>query len=70
MSTKRTKPKHASTTNGHKDAAPSSVVVVDTSKPTATYQPTKGRAYTVSIAIPGSIIAKSVAPSARSRAHH
>lgn len=30
---------------------------VDTSKPTAFFQPTEGRSWTVSIAVPGSIIA-------------
>lgn len=30
----------------------------DTSKPTAVYTPTKGRSHTLSIALPGSIIAK------------
>ena len=30
----------------------------DTSKPTAVFKPTKGRTHTVSIALPGSIIAK------------
>ena len=32
----------------------------DTSKPTAIFKPTKGRTHTVSIALPGSIIAKYV----------
>lgn len=31
---------------------------VDTSKPTAVFQPKKGRDWTVSVALPGSIIAK------------
>lgn len=31
---------------------------VDTSKPTAVFKPTKGREWTVSVALPGSIIAK------------
>jgi hypothetical protein len=31
---------------------------VDTSKPTAVFRPTGGRSYTLSIALPGSIIAK------------
>lgn len=31
---------------------------IDTSKPTAVFKPTEGRAYTLSIALPGSIIAK------------
>jgi hypothetical protein len=35
---------------------------VDTSKPTAVFQPTKGRDWTVSVALPGSIIAKCVNP--------
>lgn len=30
----------------------------DTSKPTAVFEPGKGRAYTLSIALPGSIVAK------------
>ena len=33
---------------------------MDTSKPTAVFQPKEGRAHTVSIALPGSIVAKSV----------
>jgi len=33
---------------------------VDTSKPTAVFRPTGGRNYTLSIALPGSIIAKYV----------
>jgi len=33
---------------------------VDTSKPTAVFKPTGGRSYTLSIALPGSIIAKYV----------
>lgn len=33
---------------------------VDTSKPTAVFQPKKGRDWTVSVALPGSIIAKYV----------
>ncbi|OCL11896.1 DUF171-domain-containing protein, partial [Glonium stellatum] len=39
----------------HQAAATSTSV--DTSKPTAVFQPTKGRSYTLSIALPGSIIA-------------
>ncbi|KAB8356665.1 hypothetical protein FH972_024242 [Carpinus fangiana] len=39
---------------------------VDTSKPTAVFTPGKGRPYTVSVALPSSIIAKSV-PSASSK---
>ena len=31
---------------------------IDTSKPTAVFKPTKGRNWTVSVALPGSIIAK------------
>jgi len=33
---------------------------VNTTKPTAVFKPTKGREWTVSVALPGSIIAKSV----------
>ncbi|KAG7007697.1 hypothetical protein G7Y79_00008g023350 [Physcia stellaris] len=35
---------------------------LDTSKPTAVFKPTEGRAYTVSIAVPGSIIANAQSP--------
>lgn len=42
------------TSNG-KVTAPDAV---DTSKPTAVFQPKKGRDWTVSVALPGSIIAK------------
>lgn len=31
---------------------------IDTSKPTAVFEPAEGRAYTLSIALPGSIISK------------
>lgn len=31
---------------------------IDTSKPTAVFAPSEGRAYTLSVALPGSIIAK------------
>lgn len=41
---------------------PKSTPTVDTSKPTAVFQPTKGRSWTVSVALPGSIIAKYVLP--------
>jgi len=34
------------------------VSAADTSKPTAVFQPIKGRDWTVSVALPGSIIAK------------
>lgn len=40
-----------------KDITPA-VEVVDTTKPTALFQPTVGRAWTVSVALPGSVIAK------------
>ncbi|CAG8958495.1 hypothetical protein HYFRA_00009809 [Hymenoscyphus fraxineus] len=37
--------------------APQNTAVIDTSKPTAIFQPEKGRDWTVSVALPGSIIA-------------
>lgn len=37
---------------------------VDTSRPTAVFKPTAGRTHTLSIALPGSIIAKCVGRSA------
>ncbi|KAF8855241.1 DUF171-domain-containing protein [Acephala macrosclerotiorum] len=39
------------------DGTSSSIPAVDTTKPTAVFQPTKGREWTVSVALPGSIIA-------------
>lgn len=39
----------------------------DTSKPSAIFKPVKGRAHTVSIALPGSIIAKYVSVSVECR---
>ncbi|TVY33410.1 putative methyltransferase [Lachnellula subtilissima] len=42
--------------NGTPDVTANSPAVVDTSKPTAIFQPSKGRDWTVSVALPGSII--------------
>ncbi|KZF24716.1 DUF171-domain-containing protein [Xylona heveae TC161] len=43
-------------------AQTSSADAVDTSKPTAVFQPSKGRPWTVSVALPGSIIANAQTP--------
>jgi len=43
----------------HSDIKPESNGL-DTSKPTAVFQPTRGRDWTVSVALPGSVIAKYV----------
>ncbi|KAL8725255.1 MAG: hypothetical protein Q9181_006480 [Wetmoreana brouardii] len=45
-----------------RDTAAAQAPAVDTSKPTAVFEATGGRAYTVSVALPGSIIANALTP--------
>ena len=44
--------------NEAKEKVSGAPVAIDTSKPTAIFKPTTGRNWTVSVALPGSIIAK------------
>ncbi|KAG9230632.1 putative RNA methyltransferase [Amylocarpus encephaloides] len=54
---KRKRLSEAKAADGIPSSSPAIASVVDTSKPTAIYHPTKGREWTVTVALPGSIIA-------------